>query len=118
MRHCNIALLHQLGLYHNNVTVDNNMYVCAYMLIYHKVASPKANRKTTRNPLCSIKVESLSTSDTDQPHTYIHLTEYIVPSVSYLILDVTEDKVCEEKDVGYHSSPLHTHININFIGSM
>ena len=33
MRRCNIAFLHQLGICHNNVTVDNivYMYVCMYV---------------------------------------------------------------------------------------
>ena len=32
MRHCKIAPLHQLGICHNNVTVDNTFptYVCMY----------------------------------------------------------------------------------------
>ena len=28
MRHCNIAPLHQLGIYHNKVTVDNTFPTC------------------------------------------------------------------------------------------
>ena len=28
MRHCNIALLHQLGFCHNNDTVDNTFRTC------------------------------------------------------------------------------------------
>ena len=28
MRHCNIAPLHQLGICHNNVTVDNTFPTC------------------------------------------------------------------------------------------
>ena len=42
MRHCNIASLHQLGICHNNVTVDNTglyvcMYVCAYVCMYERI---------------------------------------------------------------------------------
>ena len=32
MKHCNIALLHQLGICHNNVTADK--YVCMYVCIF------------------------------------------------------------------------------------
>ena len=46
IRHCNIAPLHQLGICHNNLTVDNTfqtMYVCMYVyLIICGMSLPRA----------------------------------------------------------------------------